>query len=667
MKTGSVFGEPVNPASDIEWMLQSNQVSDSALLQALVHRYYAWIYCLAGFLLNKKNSQNETTPAAMRASAEQALLSVVKNRHRYWGDPELPVWIFGLGLRAIQKIHQTVGIRNPPAALAVLSDNQLSSTDRDLDMAMAALDQRQRQLLFLRYKVKLSIPGVAHALRMKQTAVSMQVQTILDAIQPLLEDDPQQGLPESPSAQTDPASTDNFETQIANYLRSSWPLPVISAVDESLITGETARLLEEGDFRRKLARHAKEIAVVGLIILVVAGLGWAMKITAPNTNQAAIAHPGSGQTLMANEVVTPTISLTASPALPAPRTVSEKAMLTIHDGALPTNLTPLNNQVQSTLPLTGAVSYKDSGFASLDAVLRFWGSDAGVTPTLSSSTGEVNAFSYEMVNDVSDQTDLKALLRVGGDMETLKRFLADGFPVILARGFDAPLVGGGSGWLGDYVVINGFDDVQQRFSFLDSSQLPAKAAEISYAALERQWRAFDYLYLVIYPPGQTEKVSQLLGSQANIKDNYRHAADMASMDAYASIYARDQFFAWFNRGANLAYLNDKQGAASAFDQAFSLYQKTPPAELPEQIIWYQTSFFRVYYETGHYQEMIDLAYMIISSPRFPQIEECYYWRALAEEALGDKTNAMQDLKAALRINPNFYPAIARLEIILRGG
>ena len=65
--------------------------------------------------------------------------------------------------------------------------------------------------------------------------------------------------------------------------------------------------------------------------------------------------------------------------------------------------------------------------------------------------------------------------------------------------------------------------------------------------------------------------------------------------------------------------------------------------------------------------MMDLAAMIISSPDFLQIEEIYYWRALAEEALGDKTNAMQDLKSALRINPNFYPAVARLENLLRDG
>jgi hypothetical protein len=667
MKPGSVLGEPVNPASDLEWMLQSNQVPDSALLQALVHRYYAWIYCLAGFLLNSKNLPPETTLVAMRISAAQALLAVVKNRHRYWGDPELSAWIFGLALHAIQSTNQTPGNRNPPHAPAVLTENQLPSTDRDLDMAVAALDSRQRQLLFLRYRLELSIPGITHVLRMKQTAVTAQLQTISDILRPLLEDELHRDLPEPPAAQAEPASMDRAETLLSNYLAANWPLSTISAADESLIAGETIRLLEDGDFRRKLARHAREITVVGLIILVVAGLGWAMKITAPNPNQAVTAQPGFAQTLMANEAVTPTLSLTTATTLAAPLAVGEKAMLTIHDSAPPNNQAAQNNQMPGASPLTGALSYRDSGFDSLEAVLRFWGWEANITPTLSSSTGEVNAFSYEMVNAVSDQTDLKALLRVGGDVDTLKRFLVDGFPVIIARGFDAPLIDGSSGWQGVYGVINGFDGVQQRFTFLDSSQVPAKTAEISYSALDRQWRAFDYLYLVIYPPGQTEKVNQLLGSQADIKENYRQAAEKASMDAYASIYARDQFFAWFNRGVNLAYLNDKQGAATAFDQAFSLYQNTPPAELPEQIIWYQTSFFRVYYETGRYQEVIDLAAMIISSPRFPQLEECYYWRALAEETLGDKTTAMQDLRTALRINPNFYPAIARLENLLRGG
>ena len=661
MKPGSVFGKPVNPASDLEWMLQSNQVSDSALLQALVHRYYAWIYCLAGFLLNKKNSQNDLTPSELRASTEKALLRIIKDRHRYWGDPELPAWIFGIALGVIQKTNQTRRIPSPPGSPAVQSDNRLSSTDRDLDMAVAALDQSQSLLLFLRFRLELSIPGLAHVLSMSQADISAQLQTISAAVQPFPENNLHPDEPEPPTSHADPAAPGSFETRISHYMNSDWPIPDLSAVDESLITGETARLLEESDFRRKLAHHAKEIAVVGLIILGVAGLGWAMKVTAPNPGQTA------AQTRVAVGELTPTLSIHITPTLPTPQTVGKKAMLSIHAGALPNKLSPPNSQVQNAPPVTDTVSFRDTGFASLDAVLRFWDWGAGVVASLPSSTGEVNIFSYEMVNAVSDQTDLKALLRVGGDREVLKRFLSAGFPIILARGFDVPFVNGGSGWHGAYGVVSGFDDVQQRFTFLDSSQLGDKSVEIPYTALERQWRAFDYLYLVVYPPSQTENVNKLLGSQANIMDNYRQAAEKASMDAYTSIYARDQFFAWFNRGANLAYLNDQEGAASAFDQAFSLYQKIPPAELPEQIIWYQTSFFRVYYETRRYQEMMDLADMIINSPTFPQIEESYYWRAMAEIARGDKTDAMQDLKAALRINPYFYPAIDRLENLLRDG
>jgi hypothetical protein len=667
MNPGSVISEPVNSTTDLEWMLQSNQVSDSELLQALVTRYYTRIYCLAGLLLDKKNSQDEPTPTTLRISAEQALLCIVKNRHRYWGDPELPAWIFGLALVAIQKTDQTFRIPTPPVDPAMQTDSRRPSLNRNLHMLIAALDPSERLLLFLRYRSGLSIPGLGHVLRLSQTDVSAQLQTLSNAMQPLLENILNQNPLDTPVPQVDAAPPNRIETRIVDYMSSYWLLPDISAVDESLITDETTSLLKESSFLRKLALHAKEIAVVGLIIIVVVGLGGVMKITAPNPSQTAIARVGSSQAIMATEEVTPTITNSASPTLPAPLPVGKKAMLTIQTSDLPSQRTLLDNQVQSFLPVSDTVSFRDSGFDSLDAVLRFWGWDTGITATLTSSAGEVNAVSYEMINAVSEQTDLKVLLRVGGDVEALKCFLAAGFPIILARGFDGSVVHDGSGWLGVYGVVSGFDDVQQSFTFLDSPQVPAKVTDIPYAALERQWRAFDYLYLVIYPPSQAEKVNQVLGSQTNTQDNYRQAAEKASMDAYTSIYARDQFFAWFNRGVNLAYLNDQEGAAAAFDQAFSLYQKIPQVELPEQIVWYQTSYFRVYYETGRYQEMIDLAAMIISSPGFPQIEESYYWRALAEEALGDKTDAMQDLKAALRINPNYYPAVARLENLLRNG
>jgi hypothetical protein len=42
------------------------------------------------------------------------------------------------------------------------------------------------------------------------------------------------------------------------------------------------------------------------------------------------------------------------------------------------------------------------------------------------------------------------------------------------------------------------------------------------------------------------------------------------------------------------------------------------------------------------------------------LEESFYWRALAREALGDVTGAIDDLRESVRLNPNFGPGWEQL-------
>ncbi len=44
----------------------------------------------------------------------------------------------------------------------------------------------------------------------------------------------------------------------------------------------------------------------------------------------------------------------------------------------------------------------------------------------------------------------------------------------------------------------------------------------------------------------------------------------------------------------------------------------------------------------------------------PVLEESYYWRGLAREAVGDVPGAIEDLRAALNMHPGFTPALEQL-------
>ena len=94
-----------------------------------------------------------------------------------------------------------------------------------------------------------------------------------------------------------------------------------------------------------------------------------------------------------------------------------------------------------------------------------------------------------------------------------------------------------------------------------------------------------------------------------------------------------------------------QEAAAAYDQARRL-------KLPYRLLWYQFGPFQAYLDVGRYQDVIDLADANLRSA--DNLEESYYYRALAHRALGDLAGAEDDLQSTLGYNPLFVPAVRAL-------
>jgi tetratricopeptide (TPR) repeat protein len=247
---------------------------------------------------------------------------------------------------------------------------------------------------------------------------------------------------------------------------------------------------------------------------------------------------------------------------------------------------------------------------------------------------------------------------MAGDLQLLKTFLANGFVVIVEKGFEGA---GFNGWMGHYEVISGYDDATQQFTAQDSYIMPN--LPVSYADMEQYWRHFNYTYIVIYPPEREQEVMDILGSDADETYNFTHAAEQASQDIL-TFTDRKLFFAWYNRGTSLMWLRDYAGAAAAYDEAFRIdasLATTDPDNRPYRIIWYQTGPYFAYFYTGRYYDVINLADTTLFAMSEPVLEESYYWRALAKEALGDIDGAIADLRMALNVHPNWSIALTELE------
>jgi hypothetical protein len=315
--------------------------------------------------------------------------------------------------------------------------------------------------------------------------------------------------------------------------------------------------------------------------------------------------------------------------------------------------------------LTGIVheyqKFNNCGPANLSMTLGYWGWEGDQRDTaafLRPGEFDKNVMPEEMVAFVESQTGLEALARVGGDLETLKRFVAAGFPVIIEEGHDPP----DDDWMGHYLTINAYDDAQARFIAQDSLIMPDYPRP--YSDLATRWRDFNYVYVVVYPPEREAEVLSILGPQADPMENYRHAAEFAQRES-ASLAGRDQFFALFNLGTNRLALGDYAGSAQAYDQAFAMYPTIPEEERPWRTLWYQVGPYAAYYHTGRYQDVIDLANTTFFALGEYTLEESFYWRGLANEALGNQEEALFDLRKAAELNANYSPpreALLRLGV-----
>jgi tetratricopeptide (TPR) repeat protein len=369
--------------------------------------------------------------------------------------------------------------------------------------------------------------------------------------------------------------------------------------------------------------------------------------------QSALETLNSKPTATFFDPSTPTTTL--PPTLPGPTETP-----TISPSPIP-EPTPIPGAVLLTGVTHEYQQMNNCGPATLSMALSYWGwvgdqrdTRAVLRPNFA-SIDDKNVSPYEMAAYVEEQTEFSALVRVGGDIDTIKRLVAAGFPVIIEKGFQPPK----EDWMGHYELITGYDDSRQRFTTQDSYIMPD--FPVPYDDLSaRWWRDFNYVYLVIYPLDRETDLLSILGPHADPPKNFEVAIQYAGEEV-KTLTGRDIFFAWYNLGTNLLGVTDYIGAAHAYDQAFSVYAGLSEEERPWRTLWYQVGPYEAYFHTGRYQDVINLANQTLSFLGTPILEESLYWRGLSREAIGDLESAIVDLVKAAEINPSSTDVLAQLQ------
>lgn len=339
-------------------------------------------------------------------------------------------------------------------------------------------------------------------------------------------------------------------------------------------------------------------------------------------------------------------------------TSSPRPTVTADPQAAPTSIpTPPPPSIQLSAPAWEKQDWNNCGPATLALAMRYFGWEGDqhdISDLLKPDRGDKNVNPEEMAYFVRTRAGwLNADYRVGGDLETLKRLVAGGYPVVIEKSLILPESEGGGGWAAHYVLLTGYDDHAGVFTTQDTYH--GADQQVSYTELDERWHAFNHVYMLVYPADQAEAVSRLLGEHADPEVNRQ----LALQDSQAEAAEKpDDPYTWFNLGSNLVYFERYGEAAQAFDTALRL-------GLPWRFTRYQFGPYIAYFHQGRFDDMIDLADATLF--RTQKAEESLLWRGWARYRLGKPGEALQDFQAALAINPNYLDAQYAVDYVLGGG
>jgi hypothetical protein len=297
------------------------------------------------------------------------------------------------------------------------------------------------------------------------------------------------------------------------------------------------------------------------------------------------------------------------------------------------------------------------GPAALSMMLHMYGwsgSQKDISDVVKPVNGDRNVNPDELAYWLHNNAGwLRMEYRVGGDIETLKRLIATGYPVII-EGTTA-LNPDDTGWPDDdlwaahYLLLTGYDDTLQVFTAQDAYRGPDK--KIPYEQLESEWKPFNYVYLVVFLPEREAEIQALIGPNWDPDVNRQKALERAEAATAAD---PNDAFAWFNVGSNLVYFERWEEANAAYDKAREL-------KLPQRMFRYQFGPFIANFQSNRIDDLLSLTDYALQ--RTEMSEETWLWHGWALYRKDDLQGAIENWRKALSIRPGYEDALYALNFV----
>jgi RNA polymerase sigma-70 factor (ECF subfamily) len=278
MPLNTMFEPPAELASDLEWMLQSGQVSNEMLLEAMGRTYYAPVYRLALSILDDRQAALQ----AVQDTFASALLDAINYREHFG----VQSWLYAIALETCLNARKSLPVRRGLRKVLQRSSRSVEpgspaprdALDAGLWRELERLDDSSRLALLLRYVHLWSTEEIGQALDLTSAQLDKRLsETRQSLLRALTErqtwDVLHENLPDEK----------RFEWVLGRSLQRRWPEIQISDEELGEFVESVSRRTSKQGARRRVYSHAKEIIVTVFIILGTVVVLWGANTLWPET------------------------------------------------------------------------------------------------------------------------------------------------------------------------------------------------------------------------------------------------------------------------------------------------------------------------------------------------------------------------------------------------
>ena len=318
--------------------------------------------------------------------------------------------------------------------------------------------------------------------------------------------------------------------------------------------------------------------------------------------------------------------------------------------------TPVPDRVVLEPPDYERQDWNSCGPVALSMYLNYydWGGDQyDISDQIKTIKADRNVNIDELIYYVASNVGwLNAIYRVDGNLEMLQQFIAAGIPVVVEESFllNEKYWNNDDLWSGHYRLVTGYDMTTEIFIVQDSFVGPDQI--VTFEQLDRNWQAFNRVFLLIYRPEDEYRVTEILGEDWDVDVNRQNALQTAKLETETD---PENAFSWFNLGTNLTYFQEYSAAATAFDTAREL-------ELPQRMLRYQFGPFLAYFHANRNQDLLSITEYALKVTA--NSEEALLWRGWALFRNGNREEAMASFNAALDARPGYPDAVYAINYLL---